>query len=48
MSKKREDRYASAVKLAEALKAAADAPASALFDTQPGFPRPDANSRRPP
>ncbi len=39
MSKKREDRYPTATQLAEALKVAADAPASALFDTQP-VPRP--------
>ncbi len=40
MSKKREERYESATQLAEALRVAADPPASALFDTQPGFPRP--------
>ncbi len=42
MSKKREERYNSAAKLAEAFKSAADVPASAFFDTQPGFPRPEA------
>ncbi len=51
MSKKREDRYDTATRLSEALKLASDAPPSAMFDTQPGFPRPDAlrsaNSPRP-
>ena len=41
MSKKREDRYDSAIKLSAALEVALEPPASATFDTQPGFPRPD-------
>ncbi|HVU12412.1 MAG TPA: serine/threonine-protein kinase, partial [Phototrophicaceae bacterium] len=42
MNKKREGRYDSAGKLAEAFKTASDVPASAFFDTQPGFARPEA------
>ncbi|MBI1260008.1 MAG: protein kinase [Chloroflexi bacterium] len=42
MSKKREDRYDSGVRLSEALKIAVEPPASAMHDTQPGFPRPEA------
>ncbi len=41
MSKKRDQRYPSAVKLADALKTAAEVPPSAIFDTQPGFPLPE-------
>jgi Tol biopolymer transport system component len=41
MSKKREDRYDSGVKLSEALKIAVEPPASTKFETQPGFPRPE-------
>src|SRR5690606_37751027 len=41
LSKKREDRYPSAVALTEAFKTAIEAPPATLFDTQPGFPRPD-------
>lgn len=41
MSKKREERYATAARLSDALKTAVESSSSALFDTQPGFPRPD-------
>jgi len=50
MSKKREERYATAVRLSDALKAAAEAAessSSAIFDTQPGFPRPDLTRSEP-
>jgi TolB protein len=42
MSKKREERYDTATRLSEALKVAIEPPTSALHDTQPGFPRPEA------
>src|SRR5262249_51214862 len=41
LSKKREERYDSAIQLSEALKIAVEPPASMMFDTQPGFPRPE-------
>ena len=47
MSKKREERYASAVRLSDALKNAAESSSSAMFDTQPGFPRPDVPRSEP-
>lgn len=42
MNKRREARYETAAKLAQALSAAALVPPSAKFDTQPGFARPEA------
>ncbi len=41
MNKKREERYATAARSAEALKVAAGRRAATLFDTQPGFSRPE-------
>ncbi|MEP7293211.1 MAG: DUF5050 domain-containing protein, partial [Chloroflexota bacterium] len=41
MSKRREERYNTAIRMSDALKVAAEESSSALFDTQPGFPRPD-------
>lgn len=40
LKKKREERYATAVALAEALRRALDPPSSSIHDTQPGIPRP--------
>lgn len=41
LSKSSQDRYPTALALSEALKLAAAPPASSLYDTQPGFPRPE-------
>jgi serine/threonine protein kinase len=47
LNKRSQDRYPTAVALSEALRLAASPPASSLYDTQPGFPRPEYNAPPP-